>query len=369
MTARPAPAAITPYWFAIVMGTSILATGAATLPVSHPILDVVAWTAWALAGVALVAIVTATAGHYATDRGAVRRYLDDPAMAHFYGAPAMGLLAFGAATLTVAPPLLGERLAVGLHAVLWVLGTTLGLATAVGIPVIAFTSHRVEVDAASGAWLMPVVPPMVSAATGAMLLPYVDGEIARTLALACYGLFGLSALAALMVIASLWNRLARYGIGAASAVPTLWIVLGPLGQSVTAVGLLADHAAPALGIDAHALLVFSLLYGVPVMGFTMMWLAISLTVTARTVHTRLPFTLAWWAFTFPVGTCVTGASALARHTGASALTWLAVVLYGLLAVGWAVAATGTLGAYLPRGRRAATAGTEVPVVVTVTARR
>ncbi|WP_084126695.1 TDT family transporter [Demequina sp. NBRC 110054] len=348
MTTRAAIPAITPNWFAAVMGTSILGTAAATLPVSSPLLDVLAWAAWGLATVLLVVATTVTIAHYVDDRHAVRRYLDDPGMAYFFGAQAMGLLAYGAATLVVAQPLLGQSLAVGIDAVLWILGTALGLATAVGVPVLAFTRHSVSPDAASGAWLMPVVPPMVSAATGAMLLPYVDGELAKTLALACYAMFGLSGLAAIMVIASIWNRLSHHQVGASAAVPTLWIVLGPLGQSITAVGILADNAAGPLGIDSHTLLMFSVLYGVPVMGFALLWLAIALTITVRTTRSGLPFTLAWWAFTFPVGTCVTGASQLARHTDSVALTGLAVLLYALLVAGWVTAATGTMRHLLPR---------------------
>ncbi len=348
MSRRAPFPAVTPNWFAMVMGTSILATGAATLPVSSPALDALAWTAWGLATLLFVGATAATITHYLDDRQAIRRYLDDPGMAYFFGAQAMGLLAYGAATLVVAQPLLGQQVAVGIDAVLWVLGTMLGLATAVGVPVLAFTRHRVAPDAASGAWLMPVVPPMVSAATGAMLLPYVDGELARTLALACYAMFGLSGLAAIMVISSVWNRLSHHQVGAAAAVPTLWIVLGPLGQSITAVGILADNAGSPLGIDSHTLLMFSLLYGVPVMGFALMWLAIALVITLRTTRRGLPFTLAWWAFTFPVGTCVTGASQLAKHTDSSAMTGLAVLLYALLAAGWATAAIGTVRHYLPR---------------------
>ncbi|WP_062529184.1 hypothetical protein [Demequina rhizosphaerae] len=331
---------VPPNWFAVVMGTSIVATGAHALPVRLPGLDALAWTFWALAGLALVAAVVATAVHLRADRGALRAYLADPAVAPFYGAPAMALLAYGAATLLVAQPLLGHA-SVVLDGTLWIAGTALGLATAVGVPVLAFTRHRVEVDAASGAWLMPVVPPMVSAATGALLLPHLDGAAAQTMALACYAMFGASGLAAIVLITQLWSRLAHHQRGAAAAVPTLWIVLGPLGQSVTAVGLLADTAGPALGVSDHALRMFALLYGVPAMGFALLWLAIAAAITAMTAREGLPFSLAFWAFTFPVGTMVTGASSLAAHTGAVALDWLAVALFALLLAGWGVAATGT----------------------------
>ena len=66
-------------------------------------------------------------------------------------------------------------------------------------------------------------------------------------------------------------------IGAAAAVPTLWIVLGPLGQSITATHNLGE-AAPQLlpapyGTAFHAL---GLVYGLPVWGFAMLWAALAL---------------------------------------------------------------------------------------------
>lgn len=54
------------------------------------------------------------------------------------------------------------------------------------------------------------------------------------------------------------------------------------------------------------------------------------------------FTLTWWAFTFPVGTCVTGAATLARHTGLMVYDALAVGLYGVLVAAWLTAARGTV---------------------------
>ncbi len=113
---------------------------------------------------------------------------------------------------------------------MWIAGTATGLFSAVSIPYLLFTQHNVRHDAAFGGWLMPVVPPMVSAATGALLIPYTTpGAPRATLLYACYAMFGLSLIASLIIIMMIWSRLAHYGSSGTARVPTLWIVLGPLG--------------------------------------------------------------------------------------------------------------------------------------------
>lgn len=69
-------------------------------------------------------------------------------------------------------------------------------------------------------------------------------------------------------------------------------------------------------------------------------LAVALTV--RAARRGLRFSLAWWSFTFPVGTCVTGASALGAAVGSDAVDALAVALYVLLIGAWFVVATRTM---------------------------
>jgi tellurite resistance protein TehA-like permease len=264
-------------------------------------------------------------------------------MAHFYGAPPMALLTVGAGTLLLGSDVIGNAPAVAVDAVLWVAGTVLGLISAVAVPYLTFTRHELPDDAVFGGWLMPVVPPMVSAATGALLIPYLPaGQSRLTLLLACYAMFGVSLLASAVIITQLWARLARHKVGASAAVPTLWIVLGPLGQSVTAANLLGGNAHLAVPAPlATALSLFGVVFGVPVMGFALFWAALAAAITIRTARMGLPFSLTWWSFTFPVGTCVTGLTGLATHTGSSAAAIAAVVGYGALVVAWVVVAART----------------------------
>ena len=334
---------IGPNWFASVMGTGIVANAAALLPVHVPGLSSLALGVWLLAALMLVLLTAATAVHWVRYRTEARRHHHDPAMAPFYGAPPMALLTVGAGALLVGRQIVGLGAAVRIDEILWTLGTITGLLSTVAIPYLKFTEYELALEDTYATWLMPVVPPMVSAATGAALIAHLPaGQPRLTLLLVCYAMFGISLLASLITITLLWGRLAFHGPGPARLVPTLWIVLGPLGQSVTAAGLLGIAASGAISsIYRDAMRAMGVLYGVPVWGFAMIWLLIAAAITLRTARTHLPFSLTWWSFTFPVGTVVTGTSVLAVATQADFLRYASVALYALLVVAWLTAAANT----------------------------
>lgn len=333
-------ASIKPNWFASVMGTGIVANAAVLLPFNSALLTAIAVVFWLLAASLLTVLTMIGAGHVTFHRELAGSHHRALAMAPFYGAVSMAFLTVGSGTILAGVHVVGSGAAVWVGATLWTLGTAGGLACAIGIPYMLFTEHRPQLGDAYGSWLMPVVPPMVSAATGAGLVPHLAAGQARLdLLFGCYAMFGISLVMALIVITILWARLALHGIGEAHMVPTLWIVLGPLGQSITAACLLA-HAAPGAvsAATAGALHDFALIYGVAVWGFAAAWLAIALTVTVRTARQHLPFAPTWWSFTFPLGTVVTGTAELAATGDTHALKYVALGLYVALVGAWATVA-------------------------------
>jgi C4-dicarboxylate transporter/malic acid transport protein len=333
-----------PNWFASVMGTGIVANAAATLPFRVPGLHIFALAVWALAASWLVALAAGWGVHWVKYTERAKAHACNPVMAQFWGAPAMALLTVGSGTLLLGRDWIGLTAAVDADWVLWGLGTALGLVTACWIPYLMMTRHVIKPDDVFGGWLMPVVPPMVSAAAGALLVPYAAAGQARlTLLLGCYAMFGISLFASVIIITLLWGRLTMQKALPAMLVPTSWIVLGPLGQSVTAAGGLGKvapltlHAPYAAGTG-----VFALLYGVPAWGFAMAWLVIAASLTVHAARKGLPFALTWWSFTFPVGTVVTGTIALAERTGSDVLRYASVALFVLLLAAWLTVAVRTV---------------------------
>lgn len=363
---RPALRYVGPNWYATVMGTSIVASAGVALPVHVPGLRAVCALVWVLAALMLAAVLTARAGHWASHRDQARSHLLDPGVAPFYGCLSMALLAVGGSGMVVGKDVIGHQAALVLDVVLYTAGTLTGLFIAVAIPYLMMVRHRPAPGTASPVWLLPVVAPMVSAALGPLLVPELPaGQWREALLLACYAMFGLSLLATLVMLPLIFSRLVHQGPLPLMLTPTLFLVLGPLGQSTTAVNALADVAPGAIQAPyASALSAFAVLYGVPVMGFALMWLALAGAMVVRAVRGGMTFGMTWWGFTFPVGTCVTGAAGLARHTGLTAYTWLAVALYVLLVTAWAVAGVRTVRGLLsgvllaaPQGHAPVTART------------
>ncbi|MGH4030672.1 TDT family transporter [Actinomycetota bacterium Odt1-20B] len=338
-TRAPAVRHLGPNWYASVMGTAIIANAGAALPVHVPGLRTACTVVWALSLLMLTTLLGARALHWRHHRDQARAHLLDPTMAPFYGCLSMALLAVGGGTMMVGVDWIGTTAAVALDTVLFVAGTLIGLAAAVAIPYLMVARHKIAADQASPVWLLPVVAPMVSAALGPLLIPHLPaGQAQQTMLYACVAMFGLSLLATLVMLPIIFARLVTGPALPLALTPTLFLVLGPLGQSTTATNKFADLAPGVVPAPLdQGFTVFAVLYGVPVMGFALMWLALALAMVVRARRQGMGFAMTWWAFTFPVGTCVTGAEGLGKHTGLTAYNWLAVGLYAFLVLAAATA--------------------------------
>ncbi|MFD4182347.1 TDT family transporter [Rhodococcus sp. NPDC058514] len=333
----PALAHVTPNWFAVVMGTGIIAVGAASLPVEVPGRRAIAHGFWALAALELVLLSVAFAAHWVRHREHALGYARSPAMAPFYGALPMAVLTVGAGTAVAGGDILGSS-AVAVAAVLWAVGTAAGVAAAITVP-----PRMLSGGAPTPAWLMPVVPPMVSAATGAALIPHLPvGQARLTMLLGCYVLFAMALTAAVVTMVVVIGHLARTGLPAVQAIPTVWIPLGVIGQSIAAANLLGRASDSAVGPAAAAgLRAFGVVYGIGVAGIGLLAFGFACLLTVRAAGRGLRFSMSWWSFTFPLGACAVGAGTLGIATDSLAVQWLSVALFALLIGIWVVVAAHT----------------------------
>jgi len=331
---------VPPNLFASVMGTGIVATTSARFDwVSH---HFVAFgrVIWILAAAWLLALIVGLTGSWILHRNAALSLLRDPVVLPFYGTVPMALLTVGSGSLLLAPDMIGD-VAVWLGVALWSTGTALGVTTAIALPVRAVVSGGADVHALPS-WMLPVVPPMVSATTGAGVLEQIPVSQFRTAFLAgCCGLFGMGLIVALMTLAVVYWRLVCLGTPGLNATPTIWIPLGVIGQSMAAANLLAMHSAsprlpvyPALPDLRGA----GVMFGIVMLGFAVFWIAFASAVTTHGIRRGAPFTVSWWSVIFPLGATTLGISALAEASDSGLLRVSAFGLYVALIGAWAVVA-------------------------------
>jgi len=330
-----------PNWFAAVMGTGVIAVAAAGLPWHSPVLDALGIASWLAATVLMAAVLTGTALHWRTDRDAAAAHRRDPVTAHFYGALPMAVLTVGTSTLVAGRTVLGRSAALAVDLVCFSVGTVAGVIIAVVVPWQRLL--RAEPGRPFAGWLMPVVTPTVSASAAAVLAAELRpgaGQSALLLIGAAMLVLALVLTAPVMIVVlrGLW----RSGSGPIGLVPTWWIVLGPLGQSVTAVCLLERAGSGLVGRTGASLLRgLALSYAVPVWTAALAWIGCALALTAAAVRRGLPFGLSWWSFTFPVGTFVTGSAGLAAVEGSMIFAVSAGAGFAALLAIWSLVALRT----------------------------
>ena len=132
---------------------------------------------------------------------------------------------------------------------------------------------------------------------------------------------------------------------AAPLAPSLWIGLGPVGGGVLGLLRLAQVGAPIWGPNAAAVSAMSSVGATILWGFGLWWLAATILLLAGYLRAgRLPYSVGWWAFTFPLGAYAAATLALARAWQSGVMEDLAVVLFVALAAFWVVVSLGTLRA-------------------------
>ena len=329
----------TPNWFAACMGTGILALMLDVFPYGGGLQVLAARGLWSLNILLFLLFSLLFAGRALFHPEGFRRLFGHPVQSLYLGAIPMGLATIVNGLLLLWPP--EGSILVAAH-LLWWLDVLLSVASVLLVPFFMFTSQRHSIDQMTGAWLLPVVPPEVAAASGGLLALHLPAAAAQDTVYASYVLWSVSVLLAMGILAILLLRLALHKLPHRDMAVSAWLPLGPLGTGAMGMLTLGNADAAVFPERLHALAQFAQTGGVLVAlvlwGFGLWWMAMAILFTLRYLREGLPFNMGWWGFTFPLGVFSAATFLLAGKTGFWVFSPLATGFTVLLAFFWILVA-------------------------------
>jgi len=135
----------------------------------------------------------------------------------------------------------------------------------------------------------------------------------------------------LVLYAVVTLRFIRHELLPAGMAPLIWMNLGPIGASITALFSLVNNSSIVVSKDPFFIFAF-FLWG---LGFWWLLMALALTLHyLRNLH--LPYSTSWWAFIFPLGAFVNATLDLGNAFGLEMMNLFGYSLFWPLLILWGV---------------------------------
>lgn len=330
-----------PSWGASVMGTAAVSIALVSVGEGTSIaaLTLAAGRAVLVLAVVMgVLVLGLTAARWVRFTAVAREDLRHPVRGGMTATASGALLTLAVAIGRVGPGVVPEP---------WIQPAVLGLVISGGLLALligweflgeVFTSTDTALAQLSGAWF---VPPVVTVIVPLALLPLIASNppLASDLIAVAWAFLGIGAVLYVVVTATLFLRSVSHPLPPAGLAPTLMIGMGPAGL----IGLdivRVSQASVAAGLAPQSLVSMALPAATMMWGFGLWWMVAALVVLRRG-YARMPFSLSWWGFTFPLAAWTIATIVLGRtwESGLlSAIGWAATVALVLL---WSVVFTRT----------------------------
>ena len=341
----------TPNWFAVTMGTGILAIALSQFPVPIPGLRLVAQGLWFL-NMGLFSLFTCLyAARWLMFYNQAKRVFGHSVISMFFGCIPMGLATIINGLLIFGIPLWGKGV-IEIAEGLWWLDAALSVLCGIAIPFMMFTRQNHSIEQMTGVWLLPFVAAEVAAVSGGLLAPYLmDAHQQLNMIITSFALWAFSVPIAMGILVILLMRMVVHKLPPANMAATSWLALGPIGTG--ALGLLIlGSATPEIfnanGLGAYGSSVqgIGLVGGILLWGYGLWWVAIASVITLRYLLQGLPFNLGWWGYTFPIGVYCVATLRLATMLPMPIFSFLGGGMVIILAGLWLIVGTRTvLGAW------------------------
>ena len=330
----------TPSWFSVNMGTGILSILLHTSPHRFKGEETIGTVLYFCNIILFLLFTVVSIMRCIMFPWVLWRLLRHPVQSLFLGTIPMALATIVNATIIIVVPRYGDW-AVQLSWALWWLDLLLSCLSVVGLPLLMFQAHSLSLEAMTAAWLLPIVPAVVCAASGGLVASVLTIAKMQITIFISYILWGIGMLLSFLVMAFYFHRLTVHSLPNSEVIISAFLPLGPCGQGVYGLVQLAksgkkmfDATSFAMSTQAGDIIsVISVLIGLVLWGIGLWWLIHGvLCLVIRAISSKLKFNLGFWGLIFPLGVFVAGTIALAENLQSAFFSYLSVVLLAALSI-------------------------------------
>ncbi|KAJ2559141.1 Plasma membrane sulfite pump involved in sulfite metabolism [Coemansia sp. RSA 1933] len=234
--------------------------------------------------------------------------------------------------------------------VLWCVAVALSVLSYLVIPFAVISHQKHTLEKVNATLLLPVVTTVVAASTGAIICSVHDGSTAIVIMFISYILWAMGVGISMMIIVVYLIRLTFFKLPPKEAIFSVFLPLGPLGQSSYGIQLLGTQALrlmpdalPHINYLGDVLYSTGFFLGLLIWSLAIWWFFhASYSMIYTRVHGKVPFNLGWWALIFPVGTFASSSSALWSTSEYTIFRVLSAILNTLVIVLWILVMTNTI---------------------------
>lgn len=313
-----------PSWFAMVMGTGIFAVSSQFYSTYIPFLENIAhWLFYFNVLLFFILLIPWTLRWILFSKNAVSDF-NHPILANFFPTIAIAFNVLSSNFIII-----GHNLLVG--KIFWLFGTTLTIFFSIRVLYKMFLSESVKLDHLNPAWFIPPVGLIIVPVTGGILINELSGVLQEIVIVINYFSWGAGFFIYLSLLAICMYRFILHKPLPNNLVPTVWITLGPIGAGILSLLSLVQNSSFITIKEPFE--IFSFIFW----GFGIWWVLMAIFITIHYIKKiNLPYSLSWWAFTFPLGVYVAASHKVSVLFNIELVNYIGFALYFLLFAIWIV---------------------------------
>jgi C4-dicarboxylate transporter/malic acid transport protein len=332
-----------PAWFASIMGTGGVANVLFQLSGSIPFLQPLAVGLFWLNIVLFVILIFPWIGRWFIHFGSLRQDLEHPVMSNFFVTMPVGGIILGTNFFLIGKDYFSMAFIVGLSLVFWVVGVVMALVLGVFVMYHLFSMETVSAEMTNFSWFISPVASIVIPLLGNPLIGFYNAsnvELDRIINLIDIIFYGIGMLLFIMLSSILLNRFIANKMSPSAALPTFWIMLGPVGVgTISLIGMADSSKVLGLLASTDSLKMLALM----LWGFGLWAFLLIMIITVKYLSRGgIPFTLSWWAFIFPTAAYTLSSFSIYSYIKVDLVYWYTLVLALLLLFLWTITFIRTL---------------------------